>query len=343
MSLNRRTVEEIEQSIMEDAAPKVERQDIVWKDTKIVSTHSTLLDLAISGGRLYEGGIPCCILAEIFGPAGSGKTAVLAEVGADAQEQDGDVILMDPESRLDQEYAKIYRIELDKTNYYRPETVGGVFTLLDEWEPKRPGPHVALTDSLAALTTEFELDKGDKMGMRRAKEFSQNLRTHARFISTILLLCSNQERDGDYGKTTPGGHAIGYYASLRIRILQIDKITLEKKLESGVAVKKVIGIESQCIVTKSTVDDPYRQAPIYIVFGRGIDDVRGNLQYIKDMKKDTTYGTPDGKSFKGMDQAIAYIENNGLVKQLRANTIALWHEIDELFKTNRDRKRSSWR
>lgn len=345
MPLNRRTTkeiaEEVANSIENDNPMTVERQVVVWN--KMLSTHSTLLDLAISGGRTYEGGIPACILAEIYGPAGSGKTAILSEVGADAQEQAGDLITLDPESRIDMEYAKIYRLDLDKKNYFRPSTIKEVFDKLDNWKPSSAGPHVAITDSLAALTTEFELDTGDKMGMRRAKEFSQYLRTHARMISEMLLLCSNQERDGDYGKTTPGGNAIGYYSSLRIRVAQIKPVELEKQLSSGVKVKKVIGIMSECKITKSTVDDPYRKAPIYIIFGRGIDDVRGNLQYLKDMMGETTYITPDGKSFRGMDQAITYVENNGLVNSLRNKTIELWHEIDQLFATNKERERRDWR
>ncbi len=345
MPLDRRAdaTDEITQSIMNDPPLKYERQEIPWADVKVLSTHSTLLDLGISGGRLEEGGIPACLLAEVYGPAGSGKTALLAETGADAQEQDGEIIMLEPESRMDKEYAKIYQIELNKKNYHQPATIGEVFAHLDDWKPIAPGPRVALTDSLAALTTEFELDTGDKMGMRRAKEFSQQLRTHARMISSMLFLCSNQERDGDFGKTTPGGNAVGYYASLRIRIVQKQKIELEKTLSSGVKVKKPIGILSECTITKSTVDDPYRTAPVYIIFGRGIDDVRANLQYMKDMKKDKTYLTPDGKSFLGMDQAITYVEKNGLVRQLRRNTIQLWREIDELFRQNRNRQRSKWR
>ena len=37
---------------------------------KMISTGSTLLDLAISGGRVRGGKIPAGILVEIFGPAG---------------------------------------------------------------------------------------------------------------------------------------------------------------------------------------------------------------------------------------------------------------------------------
>jgi len=317
----------------------VETKEVQWGDVKIVSTGSTLLDLAISGGRIYEGGIPCCILCEIYGPAGSGKTAILSEVGASAQIQNGDIIYMDPEARLDEEYSRIYGISLTKKNYHRPSTVSEVFDLLKGWEAETKGPKVALTDSLAALTTDLELETGDKMGMRRAKEFSSGLRVNARLISTLLFLCSNQEREGDNGIVTPGGKAIPYYSSLRIRIRQKSKIEVEKKLENGVKVSKVIGINSECSITKSTVDDPYRTVVIPIVFGYGVDSIRENLQYVKDMKKTTSYGCPNGKSFMGMEQAIRNVEENNLVADLKKETITIWHEVENLFKANRERRK----
>jgi len=39
---------------------------------RVISTGSTLLDLAISGGRIRGGGLPLGILVEIFGPPGCG-------------------------------------------------------------------------------------------------------------------------------------------------------------------------------------------------------------------------------------------------------------------------------
>ncbi len=330
--------EQVKEQVQEEPII-VETRKVQWENVNIVSTGSTLLDLAISGGRIYEGGIPCCILCEIYGPAGSGKTAVLSEVGASAQSQDGDIMYMDPEARLDEEYSRIYGIALTKKNYYRPSTVGEVFSLLKEWETETKGPKVALTDSLAALTTEMEQDDKDGMGMRRAKEFSSGLRVNARLISTILLLCSNQEREGDNGVITPGGRAIPYYSSLRIRIRQKSKIEVEKKLENGVKVSKAIGINSECYISKNTVGDPYMTAMVPIVFGYGIDDIRGNLQYLKEMKKTTTYGCPNGKSFMGMEQAIRNVEENNLVSDLKKETIVVWHEVEDLFKANRERKK----
>jgi RecA/RadA recombinase len=342
--LNRETeiqalVDNVEEVIKKGEFEPVEKKQISWEKIPIVSTRSTLLDLAISGGRRKEGGLPCCILVEVHGPAGSGKSALLSTIGADAQEKGGESQLQDPESRVDKEYARIYEIELDKTNYHRPETVSQVFHFIEEeWKTEKQ-PKVLLTDSIAALTTELEQETGDKMGMRRAKEFSAGFRKNARIISNMLWMCSNQERESDTGIVTTGGKAVAYYASVRIRVQQKNKVSIKKKNKYDVEIERIIGIKSECFVEKSTVDDPYRSAPLYIIFGRGIDDVRANLQYLKEMQKLTSYMCPDGKSFMGMEQAILHVEEKDLVKDLKNLTIEMWHEIEELFKANRNRSR----
>ena len=307
----------------------------------VLSTGSTLLDLAISGKRIREGGIPGGIIVEISGPAASGKTAVLAEVCSSAQMKGGQVRFLDPEARLDEEYSRIYGMELGAKDYFRPDLVSEVFSLIREWEPKNPDViNVIATDSLAALSTELEMDQGDKMGMKRAKEFSAGLRQTARIIrnNNWLIVCTNQVRQGEYGEVTPGGMGIPFYSSLRIRVGQKGKVEQKRKLSSGVEVKKVIGIESVCMVKKSTVDDPYREAPICIVFGLGIDDVRANLQWGKDMRKDSTYSCPDGKTYQSIDAAIRYVEESELVDQLREQTVEMWGEIEARFVSDRKPK-----
>jgi len=307
---------------------------------KVVSTGSTLLDLAISGKRRRGGGIPGGILVEIYGPSGSGKTSLLAEIAASAQARGGEAMILDPEARFDTEYARIYGVEVDEEYYYRPDTVTETFDLIRKWKPKRDDViNVVACDSLAALSTEMELDEGDKMGMRRAKEFSQELRKVCRLIANNnwLIVCSNQVREGDRGEVTPGGRAIPFYSSLRIRVAQESKVEKVVKLSSGKEIKKVLGIKSKCVVKKSSIDDPFRECYIYIIFGYGIDDVRANLQYIKDMEKLTKYRAVN-KEFQRINDAIRYIEENDLYNDLKEEVISLWESIEDRFRVERKPK-----
>jgi RecA/RadA recombinase len=335
----RDSVSELSEQVQEKIKTPVEKDSREFHFDKIVSTGSTLLDLCISGKRRRGGGIPGGLIMEIFGPPGSGKTAILSEIGASSQARNGQVMFLDPEARLDQEYARIYGIRLDVKDYFRPNTVTEVFEKIYTWNPEGLGVNVVATDSLAALSTDLELEKGDKMGMRRAKEFSEGLRKTARIISNSgwIIACSNQVRDGEYGETTPGGQAIPFYSSIRIRVSSVNKIE-QRKAINGREVKKIIGIESKCFIRKSTVDDPFRECPLSIVFGYGVDSIRDELQYLKTMKGDTTYICPDGKSYVSLDRAISYVEENGLQEKLKTSVIDLWEEIEKKFESNRPRK-----
>lgn len=305
----------------------------------IISTGSTLLDLAISGGRTKGGGLPGGILVEIFGESASGKTALLVDICASAQEDGGKVRFLDPEARLDKEYAEVYGMHLSKDDYHRPNTVTEMFQHIEEWDTDPNVINVIGADSLAALSTNLELEKGDKMGMRRAKEFSEGLRKLCRGIAdeNKLILCSNQVRQGDHGAVTPGGKGIPFYASLRIKIRQANKIEKKKKLH-GKQISKIIGIDSECEIIKNSLDDPFRKAPIRILFSHGIDDVGANLQWLKTTLGLTKYRAIDAE-YMSLDQAAAYIEKNDYEDKLRQEVIDLFMEIEESFKIKRKKKK----
>lgn len=307
----------------------------------LVSTGSTLLDLAIAGGRVRGGGIPSGIMVELFGPSSSGKSTLLVEIGASVQNKGGSVFIADPEARLDQAYAEMHGMSLPTDNYIRPDTVTELFQAIEDWKPENKQViNLFGADSIAALSTDAEMGEGDKRGQRKAKELSEGCRKTARLIAedNKLVVFTNQERQSEFGKTTPGGFAVGYHSSVRIRIARVEKLEKEKTHSTGVKTKKVIGILSEATITKSSVDDEYRKAPLYIIFGFGIDDVRGNLQWLKDMSKGTKYVCPDDKDFVRLDSAITYIEDKGLEGELRENVINLWEEMEAAFKMNRKKK-----
>ncbi len=311
---------------------------------KVVSTGSTLLDLAISGGRFKEGGLPTGILVEIFGPSGTGKTVMLCQIAGNIQKQDGQIMFHDPEARLNKQFAKMFGLDSDIIEYTMPNTVPEVFSSVREWLPGEEAdiktPHGVFADSLAALSTDMELEKeeGDKMGMRRAKEFSEELRKTCRLITQkeVLMVCSNQIRQnldaGPYGiqHKSPGGEALGFYSSLRLRCMSPQKIKTKRKIKRKEH-ERVIGIKATIEVFKSSVWKPHRSAEIYILYDYGIDDIRGNLRFIKTTTSDTVYRVGEQSLGKSIEDAIQKVEEDNLENELKQNTIELWNEVESSF------------
>lgn len=314
------------------------------------STGSTLLDLAISGGRVYGGGLPAGILVEIFGPSGSGKTVLLSEIAGDIQRKGGEVKFHDPEARLDPVFAKMFGLQLTEGNYSRPNTIPEVFKTIRKWEPvgKKNTVHGIMADSLAALSTDMEMksEEGDKMGMRRAKEFSEELRKTCRILAqkNYLMVCSNQVRvnvDGGQWSpkySTPGGEAVGFYSSVRLMTKVIKKVTKEKNFH-GKAVSRIIGVDVEVSVYKNSVWKPFRVAPVTIIFDYGVDDIRQNLQFLKTYSKSSIYTISTEKLDKSLEASIKIVEKEGYENRLRNEVILLWDKIELQFDSNRKPKR----
>jgi len=315
---------------------------------KIISSGSTLLDLALSGGRVRGGGLPGGILVEIFGPSGSGKTVFLSEIAGGVQRQGGDLIFHDPEARLNPQFAKLFGLELAEGTYFNPDTVPEIFEPVRTWAPKNPNIiNGIFADSLAALSTDMEMEKkdGDKMGGRRAKEFSEGTRKTCRIIKdkNYLMVCSNQIRQNmdamAFSKyTTPGGEAIGFYASVRLKTQIIKKHKVEKTFK-GKDISKIIGVRIDVEVFKSSIWEPFHSAPVTILFDYGIDDIRENLQFIKDYSKYNVYTLGGETLNKGLAESIKIIEEDHAERELKEEVITLWEEREKTFKVERKPKR----
>lgn len=318
-------------------APELEPDDTPI----LISTGSTLLDLAISGLRYERGGLPGGILVEIFGPSGCGKTVILCELAGGVQRQGGEVKFRDPEGRLNSQFAQLFDFRVEEIDYSMPDTVTDVFGPIEKWEPRDTDKvNGIFTDSLAALSTKMEMDAEDKMGMRRAKELSTACRKVCRLFPkrNILMVCSNQVRqNADAGPfqekyTAPGGEAIKFYSSVRLRCHSPEKMTRIRKV-GGTDQKRVHGVQTRIEVVKNSVSAPYKSADVYIDFEYGIDDVRGCLEYLKRGLGISTYNVlGDGVQIGAqIERAIREVEENDLQARLRARTAEVWREVESKF------------
>ena len=331
------------------------KESSIWTPPKgtgkfLLSTGSTLVDLAITGRRFRGGGIPFGIFCEIFGASARGKTVKLLEMAGNIQRMGGDYLFIDPEARVNKEFARIFDFNINDDKYKKSATAEEAFDLIRKWKPEGKGPHAIFMDSLAAFVSDDENeDKGDNFsGARKAKEFSQELRKSTRLIEekNYLVVATNQVRQilgaTAFQKKTKatGGEAPKFYASLRLELLKppSDGKIILKKTINGVDHTRTAGVQTKVFVEKSTISSPYQSGIMRILFDYGVDDITPNLVYLKRNLKTTTYVLKGEKIGSSITSAINYIEKNNLEKELREEVIDLWTTIQKALTPDRKKK-----
>lgn len=368
--IKRRMVDQAHDLAQSLTTPQAKEPELTSVDT-IISTGSTLLDLAISGRRRKGGGIPGGILCEIFGPSGWGKSSLMCEICASAQSKGGFAMIGDVERRLDPSFIQYMGLRVDESNLKYPHTVEDLERLIFDTPESGEGIiDVVGADSIAALISSQEMKtkkvkneegeeetvlvgtKVDKRGSAKAKDLHSLCRRAKTEIGkkNRLVVFTNQVqiKQDEFGtaflpqmykEKTVGGDAVPYYASLRLRMGPGGKDShIVKTIKVGSKeVKQVKGIKSNVYVWKSSVDAPYRSADVYIMFDYGVDDIRANLEYIKEMSGSKNYWAVD-KDLPSLEAAISNIEDGNLQQPLKEAVIDMWEEIEEKFRFDRKPK-----
>lgn len=270
-----------------------------------IDTGNLAINYACSG-KFITGGLPGGRLIEAFGPEASGKSLIGSNVLASIQKKNGWAIILDCENATNGDFMKkISHLHLKQVLRYAPNSLEKCFRQMHvttrairEREKQlklERRPILYVFDSLTVPPCERELRENNlpmdykvsdwktivgrnEQPGERAKVIGNELRKLLPMMieNDVTVYLINQTRDKIgvmYGnpETTPGGNAVKFYASLRIR-------TASKKKIEHKALEKFSGINMQVKNVKNRGFRPFVVADdVKLFFEDGIDPISGLL------------------------------------------------------------------
>lgn len=279
-------------------------------DVTCVPSGSISLDAALGGG--YAQGR----MVELYGPESSGKSTLAMEACKQVQDLDLAAGFIDMENAFDPAYGEQLGINYSKEKWVfsQPETGEDCFTIIEALL-EVPNMGCIVVDSIACMIprAEMEGEYGEsKMGLH-ARLMSQGMRKLVGKIkkSNCVVIFINQTREKIgvmFGnpETTPGGNAMKFYASQRLRI--------GKKVGNKDKEGDIVTNEITVKVIKNKIAPPHRIANFHIRFGEGIDMIKEVLDYGVEMgiihKGGSWYSYGETKLGQGQEGARNTLEEN---------------------------------
>lgn len=254
----------------------ISSDDSILQIKRFISTGSKQLDYIIANKP--NGGLPEGRIVEIQGPPSIGKTHIAYEAIKRCQAQGGIGVFIDAENATSLD--TLIGLGMKKTGliYSDENIIEKIFSLIEGVVAKarmikKDVPILIVWDSVAASSPKDESEadyEKNTIGLA-ARVFSKGFRKLTPVLkeNNVTLLLLNQQRMkigvlyGD-ATTTPGGNAIPFHSSVRLRLTGGQQIK-DKDDE-------VIGINVTAKTIKNKVARPARDVAFQIMFGVGITE-----------------------------------------------------------------------
>jgi recombination protein RecA len=193
-----------------------------------VPSSSLALNLLLRHGGLQVGRI-----VELFGPEEGGKTGISLDLISNAQRLGLKVCFVDAERALDSDYAKMMGATLEEgkpdNELWVPENEMNGAKIFDGVHDRiKKGCQFIVVDSVDALSPPKELEKdsledASKLMGLKAQMMAVGIKRLLSIIpnrAVVVFINQIREKIGAYGnpETTPGGRALKFYASYRLRV-----------------------------------------------------------------------------------------------------------------------------
>jgi len=278
----------------------------VHMQVETIPTGSLSLDLALGGG------LPRGRLIEIFGAEGGGKTTLTLHCLAEAQKAGGICAFIDAEHALDPAYARALGVDVDNLYVSQPDNGEQALEIADTLV--RSGAiDCIVIDSVAALTPRMEIEgeMGEMQVGGMARLMSHGCRKLAASVgranACVIFINQIREKVGVmYGspETTPGGRALKFFASVRMRVSRGEQI------KDGAT---PIGNRTKVRVDKNKIAPPFREAEFDLIYGKGISKYGDILDLAVGkglIQKGGAWFTVGDERFQGRDNVRLYLEQN---------------------------------
>lgn len=262
------------------------------------------------------GGFPTGRITVISGEEGAGKTLLVLSAIATAQIDGYPCAFVDAERALTPGFAKLLGVEYDDLVISRPRTLNEAYDVMKELSSSGLFRIVCL-DSAVAIATEDQIQKSASEEGKRAAEAqvhsSELKKLTAVQSSETAVIITNQLRANPNPPSwwrggpmlyEPGGRALRFYASLKVKMK-----TTEVHRDGS---KKRYGHKIQTYIEKNKVAQPYRSAEFDITYESGIDafvDTINTAIFAGIIKKSSSWFYLD----------IVDLDNGEVLEEVKAN------------------------